>query len=80
MIHVHSLAPWPCRRRLGADASRLALIHHGNYAGQFPRLGSPVASSRASLGLPASARVLLLFGRLGAYKGGVELLETIGST
>ena len=70
VIHVHSLAALAfARRRLGADAAKLALVHHGNYVGQYPRLGFPVAASRAGLGLPAEARVLLLFGRLGRLQG-----------
>jgi glycosyltransferase involved in cell wall biosynthesis len=80
VIHVHSLAALAfARRRLGADAAKLALVHHGNYVAQYPRLGFPVTASRAALGLPAEARVLLLFGRLGAYKGGPELLEAFAS-
>ena len=80
VIHVHSLAALAfARQRLGVDAAKLALVHHGNYVGQYPRLGSPAASSRAGLGLPAEARVLLLFGRLGAYKGGPELLDAFAS-
>ena len=80
IVHVHSLAAMAfARQRLGVDAAKLALIHHGNYVGQYPRLGFPVASSRSGLGLPAEARVLLLFGRLGAYKGGLELLDAFAS-
>ena len=37
-----------------------------------------MAASRAGLGLGAARRVLLLFGRLGRYKGGAELLDALG--
>ena len=78
VVHVHSLAGLAhARRGLGVAAARVALIQHGNYAGHYPRLGGPVAASRAGLGLGAARRVLLLFGRLGRYKGGAELLAAL---
>lgn len=80
VVHVHSLAGLAfARHELGVEPGRLALIPHGNYVGQYPRLGLPVAASRAGLGLEAAARVLLLFGRLGRYKGGQELLEAFAA-
>lgn len=80
VVHVHSLAGLAfARRELGVEPGRLALIPHGNYVGQYPRLGFPVATSRAGLGLEAAGRVLLLFGRLGRYKGGPELLDAFAA-
>jgi glycosyltransferase involved in cell wall biosynthesis len=79
IVHVHSLAAAAyARAQLGIDAGRLALIHHGSYAPLYPRLGGRVADSRAALGLAEARRVLLLFGRLGSYKGGFELLTAFG--
>jgi beta-1,4-mannosyltransferase len=80
VVHVHSLSALAfARRRLGIDPARLALIQHGNFVSQYPTLGHSVASSRAALGLPAASRVLLLFGRLGSYKGGAELLAAFAA-
>ncbi len=78
VVHVHSQAAAGfARGHLGIDPGRLALIPHGNYVSLYPRLGHPVAVSRAALGLGAARRVLLLFGRLGRYKGGADLLDVI---
>ncbi len=79
-VHVHSLAGLAfARRRLGVDPTRLAAVPHGNYVSQYPRLCFPIATSRAELGLAAARRVVLLFGRLGRYKGGLELLDAFAS-
>ena len=59
----------------GSIQARLALIPHGSYVSLYSQLGHPVAVSRAALGLGEARRVLLLFGRLGRYKGGAELLD-----
>jgi glycosyltransferase involved in cell wall biosynthesis len=76
VVHVHSLAASAfARSRLRIDPGRLALIHHGSYTTLYPRLATPAARSRAALGLAKARRVLLLFGRLGRYKGGLELLS-----
>lgn len=75
VVHIHSLAAAGfARRHLWIDPARLALIPHGSYVSLYSRLGHPIASSRAALGLGNARRVLLLFGRLGRYKGGAELL------
>jgi glycosyltransferase involved in cell wall biosynthesis len=75
VVHVHSLAAAGfARRRLGIEPARLALVPHGSYLSLYPSLGQPIAASRTALGMGDARRVLLLFGRLGRYKGGAELL------
>lgn len=76
LVHVHSFeaAGW-ARAELGLRPERIVVVPHGNYRPRFHPIGRPQAESRAALGLPETARVLLLFGRLDAYKGGAELLE-----
>jgi glycosyltransferase involved in cell wall biosynthesis len=76
-VHLHSLAAagW-ARDALGVPPERLVVVPHGNYRPRFHPLDGDPAASRAALGIPAEARVLLLFGRLDAYKGGAELLRT----
>lgn len=78
LVHLHSLeaAAW-ARAELGLPPGRLVVVPHGNYRPRFHPIGRPQAESRATLGLPEQARVLLLFGRLDAYKGGPELLEAV---
>lgn len=79
LVHLHSLraAGW-ARAELGIPAERLVVVPHGNYRPRFHPLGGDPAASRAALGIQAEARVLLLFGRLDAYKGGAELLAAAG--
>jgi|DewCreStandDraft_4_1066084.scaffolds.fasta_scaffold00036_239 glycosyltransferase involved in cell wall biosynthesis len=76
LVHLHSLeaAGW-ARAELGLPPERLVVVPHGNYRPLHHPIGRPQAASRAALDLPEEARVLLLFGRLDAYKGGAELLE-----
>lgn len=80
LVHVHN---WTgvafVRDRLGIDPARVALVPHGSYQPLHPVLGHPTAVSRAALGLDEAQRVLLLFGRLGAYKGASELLAAFGA-
>lgn len=78
LVHLHALEAVPfARAGLGLPAERLVVVPHGNYRPCFEPLGRPPAESRAALELPEDARVLLLFGRLDAYKGAVELLEAV---
>lgn len=78
LVHVHGLeAARFARFELGIAAERLVIVPHGNYRPRYAPLAGPPAASRAALGLPAQARVLLLFGRLDAYKGVAEVLEAI---
>lgn len=78
-VHLHSLraAGW-AREALGVPPERLVVVPHGNYLPCFHPLAGEPARSRAALGIPADARVALLFGRLDAYKGGAELLAAMG--
>lgn len=80
VVHVHSWAGVAfARARLGVGPERLALIPHGSYRPLYPAPAHPAGRSRAELGLAEAKRVLLLFGRLGAYKGGAELIEAFGA-
>ncbi len=78
LVHVHSYAAasWAAER-LGLDPGRIAIVPHGNYLPLYRPLGEPASASRARLGLPEEGRLLLLFGRLGAYKGVPALLEAV---
>ena len=75
--------PWPASALpgggWGSTRHKLALIHHGNYVGQYPEAGARWPRAVPALGLRGEARVLLLFGRLGRYKGGAELLEAFAA-
>jgi len=53
---------------------RLVVIPHGNYIKQYGGR-SDRRDARSRLGIDADAVVFLLFGRLHAYKGVIELLE-----
>ncbi|MDW8370985.1 MAG: glycosyltransferase, partial [Geminicoccaceae bacterium] len=79
LVHVHGLeAARFARFELGIAAERLVIVPHGNYRPRFAPLAAPREGGRAALGLPEEARVVLLFGRLDAYKGIDELLDAIG--
>jgi beta-1,4-mannosyltransferase len=72
-ICVHSYtaaAELSLERRL--DCSKLAVIPHGNYAPIYGRRRIPGDASR-------SGRRFLLFGRLGRYKGGEELVRAFAA-
>lgn len=81
VVHVHSrTAAALATDRLGVAPERVAVVPHGSYLPLYRPRGSPQAASREALGLPEDGgRVLLLFGRLGAYKGGAELLDALGA-
>ena len=76
LVHVHGFeaAGW-ARATLGIGPERLVVVPHGNYAPRFHPKSGPKAQGRKALGLAEGGRVLLLFGRLDAYKGAAELLE-----
>jgi beta-1,4-mannosyltransferase len=76
LVHVHSRAgaAWAVDR-LGAAPERVAVVPHGSYLPLHRPLAVPPAEARARLGLPGDGRALLLFGRLGGYKGGADLLR-----
>jgi glycosyltransferase involved in cell wall biosynthesis len=79
IVHVHSrTGAGFAVGRLGVAPELVAVVPHGNYLPLHRPRGGPQAASRAALGLPEDGRrVLLLFGRLGAYKGGAELLDAL---
>lgn len=73
VLHVHSLpalaaaiAVWPL------PMHRVRIVPHGNYDGAYPIIGRHEA--RAGLGLSGARMVLLLPGRIGAYKSPVALV------
>ncbi|MFO1039528.1 MAG: glycosyltransferase [Geminicoccaceae bacterium] len=81
LVHVHSQAAADhARRVLEIEPARIAVIPHGNYRPLYRRIGLPVVGSRAVFGLGPEDRVLLLFGRLGSYKGGEDLLAAFAGT
>ncbi|MGI8511703.1 MAG: glycosyltransferase family 4 protein [Solirubrobacteraceae bacterium] len=72
IVHAHADLP-----QLEASvAARAVVIPHGEYGGLARRGGrADRAASRAALGLPADAPVVLLFGQLRPDKGVGDLLE-----
>ncbi len=80
LVHVHSRAgaAWAAER-LGVAPGRVAVVPHGSYLPLHRPLAVPAAEARAGLGLPEDGRALLLFGRLGAYKGGADLLRAFAA-
>lgn len=50
------------------------VIPHGHYREEYPDFVS-TQEARASLGIPPSAKVLLLFGRIRAYKNAAQLIQ-----
>lgn len=80
VVHVHShVAAAFAVERLGAEPGRVAVVPHGNYLPLHRPRGGPAGAARAALGLPEDGRILLLFGRLGPYKGAAELLEAFAA-
>jgi beta-1,4-mannosyltransferase len=80
LVHVHSRAgaAWAVGR-LGIAPERVAVVPHGSYLPLHRALAVPPAAARRRLGLPEDGRALLLFGRLGGYKGGAELLRAFAA-
>ena len=76
-IFVHTKA---MREQLAADfgiaADRISVIPFG-LNDTIPRTHIPKADARHRLGLPADARVLLLFGQIAPYKGVEHLVEAL---
>ena len=77
-VHTHTAAAW-AEERLGVPPERIAIVPHGNYLPLYRALEAPQATIRARLGLPEGGRFLLLFGRLGPYKGGAGLLQAFAA-
>lgn len=61
-------------RRLG-PATRIALIHHGDYGFFAPGGSVERASARRRLGLATAGRLALAFGAIRPYKGILELID-----
>lgn len=74
LVHGPAAAAWAIRER-GIDPHRLAIVPHGHYRLIHRPRPDARAAERAALGLPEAAPVLLLIGRLGAYKGGAALVR-----
>ncbi|MGP3698914.1 glycosyltransferase [Rhodobacter sp. NSM] len=67
LIHLHSLpAVVAAREALRLPPGRIRIIPHGGYEGAYPVAGREAA--RAALGLADARMVVLLPGRLAAYK------------
>ena len=75
-VHSHVAAAWAAER-LDIDPGRIAIVPHGNYLPLYHPMNGSAVGVRAGFGLPEEARVLLLFGRLGAYKGAEALLAAL---
>jgi beta-1,4-mannosyltransferase len=70
-IHLHShVALEELEQHRQLDRDRITIIPHGNYRPLFPNPGR-LAPTEAEAG-----RRFLLFGRLGRYKGGTELVRS----
>ncbi|WP_157572907.1 glycosyltransferase [Halogranum rubrum] len=69
VIDVYDISP--------TDASRVAVVPHGNYIGSYPDDVSR-REAREALSLPDDATVYLHFGNIRPYKGVTRLVETFG--
>jgi beta-1,4-mannosyltransferase len=73
-IHLHSYAALEeLERDRALDRGRITVIPHGNYRPLFPNPG------RLERTPDAAGRRFLLFGRLGAYKGGEGLVQSFAA-
>ncbi|WP_157505620.1 glycosyltransferase [Geminicoccus roseus] len=79
-IHVHSLAAARAvRSELRVPFQKLIVLPHGNYRPLHDPRGIDRAKIRAARGWSDQEIVVLLFGRLEAYKGGHDLLEAFAA-
>lgn len=77
-VHFHSArsaAKFVADR--GVDPATVLIAAHGNYAGRYAPYPLDQATARAELNLP-DGFIVLLFGRLSAYKGAVRLFDAMG--
>ena len=77
-VHVHSRS---AARHLvstrGLDPDRLVVAPHGNFLSYYARWPGSQGDARRRHRLSEKRRILLLFGRLGSYKGASDLLSCI---
>jgi glycosyltransferase involved in cell wall biosynthesis len=79
-IHVHSLAAAQVvRDELDVPFQKLIVLPHGNYRPIHDLRGIDRPRIRAARGWSAEEIVVLLCGRLEAYKGGSDLLEAFAA-
>ncbi len=78
IVH-HPSAAEAATRRLGVPADRLAIVPHGHYRDIHSPLAGDNSARRHSAGYGPDDTVLLLFGRLDAYKGSEDLLAAFGA-
>jgi glycosyltransferase involved in cell wall biosynthesis len=77
-IHVHSLrAAAPVLQALAVPPAKLIVLPHGNYVPVHDPRGIDQAAARAERGWTSDQRIVLLFGRLDAYKGGADVLQAL---
>lgn len=70
---VHSAGTVKELEALDADPQRVAVIPHGSYVGVYREVSQ--AEGRRALDLPESARIVLFFGQIRAYKGVDDLMD-----
>jgi glycosyltransferase involved in cell wall biosynthesis len=77
-IHVHcrSAARHLVSTR-GVNPDKLIVAPHGNFLGYYARWQGSQGEARRRHQLSEKCRILLLFGRLGSYKGAPDLLSCI---
>ncbi|HEX2527556.1 MAG TPA: glycosyltransferase [Geminicoccus sp.] len=79
-VHVHSLrAAAPVLRQLNVSPAKLIVLPHGNYLPIHDPRGIDQAISLAGRAWPKDRPSLLLFGRLDAYKGVLDLLDAFAA-
>lgn len=77
-FHVHSrLAADHLSTTRALDRDRFIVTPHGNYLDFYQRWPGTQFEARRRFGLPTERRVLLLFGRIGAYKGATEAIACV---
>jgi glycosyltransferase involved in cell wall biosynthesis len=77
-IHVHALrAAAPVLEELEVPSGKLIVLPHGNYHPIHDPRRVDQASVRSDRGWTGKERVVLLFGRLDAYKGGADMLQAL---
>ena len=78
IVH-HPSAAEAVAKRYNLPAERLAIVPHGHYRDIHSPLAGDRDARRQAAGYGSDDTVLLLFGRLDAYKGGAELLAAFAA-